>query len=884
MHVTSLLLLFAGCPESASDAQTQEIVKGEGLFLNGCPVVGESFARTLTDIAEVPWGEDTLAGPGDVVLANEHAAFVIQGVDNPDTYYQYGGAPIDAVTVRDCEQAGPERFEEMGFIVGQLDLLDFNASTLHQIRGESIEIVNDGSDGAPAVVEVAATDDRFWLVELTLIRNTFEAGGRKELGDLYGLDITLRYTLDPGASTLQIEVLLDGEPTTDGFLVGAIVFPTDLAAVHGFPNGELNVGGFSLDLGVPWLEIASSEGSYSVAMPGANMGYTAIAGVRALVDVNQALSPMMVGESAEPVATPFLLSAGATDGASATSALEPYLSAPLGDVAAPWSDVAGTVGSGGEPVAGADVLVYAQDLEQNWQLLDRFVTDAEGNFAGRTIYPPGGWRLVAQGAGRDDSAEVEAKPDVSASLELGPQGGLAIHVVDGDNVPVPARIELERDDGATAVLYAVPNDTLPLAPGNYTAWVSRGYEYDVVETSVIVPDDGSATLTVTLEHLVDTTGWASVDTHVHSSPSADSDVLETDRMRTAAGSGLDMVVSTDHEAIIDISGAIAEAGLNDWLAYGLGSEVTATVPEHVNAWPFPVQGDPRGNPVQWYGLGFPDLYAAIRERGARVVQLNHSRVNGSCGILCVLDWDRMAESPSTDDPEALGLPAGTEVWSWDFDTFELLNGLRSPLLDPDSPRNTGALIDWLSFHNLGHQVTAVGITDTHGLETPGTPRTYVQVPDDSRGVVTADQVADGELAGAAVVSAGAFARVEIAGAGPGDLATANGSAAVAIHVEAIAAIDVTRIVVLSNCDSVADFAATDPSAVVKFSGEVEFPIAGDAYVVVLGFGTQSMPRGIENYDATTVPRFVSNPIFVDGDGDGLWTAPGPKTCTTGVDL
>ena len=883
MPRTLTLLLLSACPAPPLDP-AKSVTAGDGLFLNGCPVPGESLARSLTEVAEAPWGEESLAGPGDVMLANAQAAFVIQGVDDPDTYYQYGGAPIDAVTVEGCEQTGPERFEEMGFIVGQLDLLDFNASTLHQIRGREIEIVADGSDGGPAIVEVYGTDDRFWLVELTLVRNTFNDGGRKELGELYGLDITLRYTLDPDAAALQMDVLLDGEPIVDGFLVGAIVFPTDLDEVHAFATGQLSLGGFQLDLGVPWLGISGLEGSFSVAMPEANMGYTSIAGVRALVDVNQAMAPVSVTDAAEPIVTPFVLSVGATDGASATSALEPYLPAPLPDLDASWGIVAGAVTDGGLDVVNADVLVYAQDLDGNWAIIDRLATDPGGEFSGRTVAPQAGWQLVATAPGRDQSPAVAAQPGQRTTLTVGPAGSLAIHVVDTDNLAIPARVELERADGVVVVHAAVPNDTLPLPPGTWTAWVSRGYEYNVVETTVTVPSGGAATLTVTLDHLVDTLGWASVDTHVHAEASADSDTLATDRMRTAAAAGLDVVVSTDHEAIIDISSAIADADLSGWLAYGLGSEVTATVPEHVNAWPFPLQGDARGNPVRWYQFGFPELYAAIRGRGARVVQLNHSRVNGECGILCVLDWDRQSDTPATDDPEALGLPPGTEVWSWDFDTFELLNGLRSPLLNPDDSRHTGALVDWLAFHNLGHRVTAVGVTDVHGLESPGMPRTYVRVPDDSIGVLTADHVADGELDGAAIVSAGAFARVDIDGAEPGDTVTASGFATLSLIVTAIPEIDLSRVVVLSNCDSVADFPATDPHGLTKYAGELDLPVVGDAYVVVLGFGAEAMPRGLEDYDATSVPRFVSNPIFVDGDGDGSWTAPGAKPCATGLDL
>ncbi len=45
-------------------------------------------------------------------------------------------------------------------------------------------------------------------------------------------------------------------------------------------------------------------------------------------------------------------------------------------------------------------------------------------------------------------------------------------------------------------------------------------------------------------------------------------------------------------------------------------------------------------------------------------------------------------------------------------------------------------------------------------------------------------------------------------------------------------------------------------------------------MVVLGFGTASMPRGLKSYNPATVPRFITNPIFIDADDDGSWSPPG----------
>ena len=872
------LLLLLGCPGPESSPNPT----GEHLFLNGCPVPGQATARALVDPAERPWGTEALAQPGDMLLMNEHVAFVIQGVDDPRTYYHYGGAPIDAVALSGCEQAGPELFEELGFIVGQLDIVDFNASTLRQVRGTSVQVKNNGADGQAAVVEVRATDDRFWLVELTLIRNVWNEGGRKELPPLFGLDITLRYTLEPGARALQMDVLLDGEPVTDGFLVGALVFPSDALTVSNFATGDVGAGGLALEVGVPWLAMSSASGSQAVAMPEGSMAYTEVSGVRALLDLRQAFTPLLVVGAATPPETRFLLGVGAHDGVSASSALEPWMAAP--SEGGTWADISGTVTDADGPVAGATVEVEATTALGVAGIVDTLVTDANGRFAGRTLSFGTPWSLTATGPGRNPSLATAADPGVATALSVGTGSQVVLDIQDGEGVALPVRVALRRDDGLHRVLYALPGETVDMEPGSWEAVVTRGYEYSIEKAQILVPEGGRTTLTAMIEHVVDTTGWASVDTHVHAEASADSTTTAADRFRTSAASGLDVMVSTDHEAIIDFASQVDGEGLADWVIYGLGSEITASIPEHVNAWPFPPEGDdPRGNPVRWVQLGFPGIYAAARERGARVVQLNHSRVNGECGILCVLDWDRGAGDPSTDDPEGLALPAGTEIWSWDFDTFELINGLRSPLLDEADPRHSGALNDWLAFLNLGHRVTATAVTDVHGLQIPGEPRVYVQVPDDTRGVVSADDVADGELEGAAVISVGAFASVSIAGAGPGALASApGGEALLALRVQALPEIDVATVVVLVNCDQVATIDATEPFSLEKLNVQVPLVLTADAHVVTLGFGAEPMPDGLEDYDARNVPRFVTNPIYVDVDGDGVWTPPGAKACATGL--
>ena len=73
-------------------------------------------------------------------------------------------------------------------------------------------------------------------------------------------------------------------------------------------------------------------------------------------------------------------------------------------------------------------------------------------------------------------------------------------------------------------------------------------------------------------------------------------------------------------------------------------------------------------------------------------------------------------------------------------------------------------------------------------------------------------------------------------------------------------------------------AATEPGGVVKYSDSVEVAIDGDAHVTVAAFGANALPDGLPQYDASRTPRALTNPIYIDGDGDGLFSAPGGREC------
>lgn len=856
---------------------------GEGIFLEGCPIPGQATAREITAAGARLEGPDAVGGAGDLLLMNEQVAVIVSGPDREITYYHYGGILVDAVTLDGCAQRSDDQLEEAGIVLGRIELADPTASIIRAFRGEAAEVIADGSDGGPAVVRVTGVDDYYWLVEYTLINSSLSSGG-KPLSQPLGVSFEVDYILDPGASFVRIVVRsrnLTDEPRQ---VIGAsLVTFGDALDVHRFASDHVNLGPLSLDLGIPWVVASDGEGAYAFAIEGGNMGHTNIGGIDLLVDIEQSalLSPNLgpAGGASDTDEMSWVLAIGATDGSSATRHLEEANTAPTAGLEFVGAEVAGVVleADGAGPAAGTTVQVEIEAATGGWQVIDTLAVGAEGGFEGSVplFDPPLPLRLRVVGEGRDPAAPVDLVPATDLTLEAEPAGALLHEIVDPTGAPAPARLDLQRDDGWSAVRFVYGTGAAPLPPGSYVFHATRGYEFAPVSGVVEVGAPDAAPLAVTMTRVVDTSGYLSVDTHVHAAPSPDSRVDTELRVLNSAAHGLEVIVATEHEIVHSLQPAVDASGLGHLIATVTGQEVTATSPEHMTMLGVEPDGSQRGGIVEWYQLSFGELVQAIRDRGAGIVIFNHP------GYLHRIGWDRVAGAPTVTDPTLFGLTADKDLWAWGFDGVEVQNGHGSPFDGVGS----GRFDDWMSFLNHGQRVTGIGCSDAHGTADVGFPRTYYASPtDDPAEMEIADVV--GALAdGRAVISSGAFLRVTANGAaGPGDTLEAPGGAVdLHVHVEALPEVDVTHVKVLANCHEVANVAATAPYEVVKLDAVIPLELPGDAHVVVLAFGVDPMPEGLLDYDASRTARAMSNPVFVDADGSGAFDAPGGHVCDYGLD-
>jgi len=282
--------------------------------------------------------------------------------------------------------------------------------------------------------------------------------------------------------------------------------------------------------------------------------------------------------------------------------------------------------------------------------------------------------------------------------------------------------------------------TFELPPGDYVLWASHGPEWGVHRREIRVGEVPVGPIALTIAREVDTTGFVAADTHVHTlTHSGHGDASMEERMVTLAAEGVELAIATDHNHNTDYRPTQNRMHLHGHFKAVTGNEVTTRV-GHFNAFPL----DPKDKVPDYRLEDWIKLVDGMRARGAKVVILNHPR------------WPRIPTGPfgvnhlnrvSGELPGSSGLP---------FDAMELVNSTQL-LNDPKY-----LFVDWFALLNHGHDITAVGSSDSHTVGDPvGQGRTYVRSSTDEPGRIKVDEACAAFRRGDTTVSLGIFADVTV---------------------------------------------------------------------------------------------------------------------------
>ena len=447
-----------------------------------------------------------------------------------------------------------------------------------------------------------------------------------------------------------------------------------------------------------------------------------------------------------------------------------------------------------------------------------------------------------------------------------------------------------------------------IAPGRYRLTATRGLEFDIAQVEVAVPEAGAevGVPAFEIERRIALDGVVSADFHVHAEASDDSGMSNEARLASFVAENVDVMVASDHDAVGNYEAAFDALGVRDRIRVVQGVEVTSSTPSdaapytigHHNAWPVAYEetAHRRGAPPS-QELAVADLYALLRsDYGARVVQMNHALV-GEPGVrdgayLTHLGTAGEGFDPSrpiTAEPNRLLLRRGTdgETRAIDFDAIEVMNGSSWELY-------LELRRAWYALQRQGFRRTATGNSDTHGPgETPGYPRNFVAVGEAD----DADSFDAAIRAGRLFITTGPIlAGFRANGGVAGDgVAAPGGEVTVEIEVSAAPWVPVDEVRLLLNGEVVRSFRdLAPPGDVLRLEREVTLTLPGDGFLTL----EAGVPLDVDRerwiderggaYASVVAPGFLpqalSNPIWLDVDGDGRSKAPGLASADPGAQL
>ncbi len=277
------------------------------------------------------------------------------------------------------------------------------------------------------------------------------------------------------------------------------------------------------------------------------------------------------------------------------------------------------------------------------------VTDSTGSF--RAVLPDGDYRAevtdVQPTNNNFDTVDFTIRKNIqtNVSVNLDAVGTIAFDVdedLGGGNLadtpvkltfvgqggtPSPNFGVLQRAAGVgNIVLDADGEGRVTLPDGTYDVIATRGIEFTAaIAQNVNVNANQVTDVDLIIERVLDvngatlTDGFLSVDTHIHSGRSFDSQVPLKDRVVSALANGLEVMISTDHDVISDYGPTIAALDVQLQNRVNVQGQITSFIGEESTGFVFPNNID--GTPLYPLGIGHFNAWpmsfqADQRKRGA----------------------------------------------------------------------------------------------------------------------------------------------------------------------------------------------------------------------------------------------------------------------------
>ena len=613
----------------------------------------------IDDESQIPAGMSVQARVGDWMFDSGRSQWVVEGLDRTMSPCAFGGNVIDAIYL---DPEGTPSEETVGEICLMANLgLTFAPS--------EFSVLEDGSEGR-AVLAVNGRLEQLDFLNISAMAGGFLGGLSLELAlepsRVRPIGVTLYYALVPGSTALRVVTAVRNDGGEDEVLgLGHLVRPAGQGV---FFNPLNNFGGYGYQsLGadsvsttvVPFVAYTHETASWAYVpdpvealareLP-IGAGSATVAGVTATLLGNVDLLGTLLAPAPVLPTLPGILSlapgessvvghhhvVGAGSLATTIDAIYPLLGVDTATVGGIVTD------GGGAPVEG--VRVTAVDTDGHG--MNQSLSGADGSYA---MHVPAGltYEIRAYAPGRSGVAADTVTPTAAETLSVDVQtidpGLLRVTVTDASGAPVVARLTVTCDGGCPRPLGAerdlvvddIPGDfaalvhvgldgvaTVPLEPGDYGVVVSRGLEWslwpgDATESGgapVTIVSGETVALEAEIARVVDTVGALGGDFHVHALASSDSSVGNEDRVWNFVSDGLDVIVSTDHDFVIDYKPLRDAQELQPYLQVTSGVEMSSPKLTHSSSWPWEEKHDHSGHGApHWHELTPKDLFELLED-------------------------------------------------------------------------------------------------------------------------------------------------------------------------------------------------------------------------------------------------------------------------------
>ena len=480
---------------------------------------------------------------------------------------------------------------------------------------------------------------------------------------------------------------------------------------------------------------------------------------------------------------------------------------------------------------------------------------------------------------KGQEVEIAAGPIARASFE--------VWDVSGGRARGPVKVLLRGVDGTTD-----PNlgpDALPyqagklcfsadgrfvvaLPPGRYEALIGRGPEFTLEKRRFEVSYGKTTPVSAEIRRAFSTPGWVIADFHNHTTASNDSIAEPRGRVVGIAAGGVEFAPATEHNRISTFEPYIEAEHLTPFLRSAGGIELSGRpgpgALNHHNAFPLVVHEGAQGGGAPMTDKN-PKVQIGRLSRldgdSEKFVQQNHPDVA----------WLYFDKDQDGKIDGGFGTRPFTHAMELNRDIVGLLPSLEAT--GADVKRGRG--FPWLQMLNQGDRIYGTANSDAHVTAfNNGSIFTYFRSSTDDPARIDPLELARSAKLGRMVMSNGPFLEVSIDGVPTGGDVHIKGEGRLKILARWARPLDVDRVQVLVNGrpdpalnftrSTASDSFVAGPDAS-GFEREVPLKLAKDAHIIVIATGEKSKLGAFQGPYADQAPTAVSNPIFVDADGNGF---------------